>query len=262
MTRSWKLAARPARMNLWQLEWLRLIRTPRALALCAIYIVLGLGEPILTKNQGKLLSHASHGIRIYAPPPTPADGISSYVGQASLIGLIAVVVITAGAVCFDSRQGLAIFLRTRVPGIRQLLIPRLVVPAAAATVAYFAGTVAAWYETDLLIGSLPAPPVFAGIICGTAYLIFAIAVTALVASMVRTTAATSAITLAILMVLPIAGTSRALSQWLPSTLANAPSDLASRTHELSHYLPAFAVVTAATAAAATIAAGRLRARQI
>jgi ABC-2 type transport system permease protein len=51
--------------------------------------------------------------------------------------------------------------------------------------AYLLGTLAAWYETDLLIGSLPVPGMFAGILCGAAYLVFAVSLTALAASMAR-----------------------------------------------------------------------------
>src|SRR5437773_10223865 len=36
------------RMNLWRLEWLRVIRTPRALALGAVFVFFGLLQPVLT----------------------------------------------------------------------------------------------------------------------------------------------------------------------------------------------------------------------
>ena len=39
----------PPPMSLWRLEWLRLVRTPRALALGAVYLSFGLIEPVLTK---------------------------------------------------------------------------------------------------------------------------------------------------------------------------------------------------------------------
>jgi len=38
MTSAAQQAVRAGRMNLWRLEWLRLIRTPRALALGAVFI--------------------------------------------------------------------------------------------------------------------------------------------------------------------------------------------------------------------------------
>jgi ABC-2 type transport system permease protein len=249
-------------MSLWRLEWLRLIRTPRALALAAVFIFFGLLEPVLTRYQSQVFRQVGNGVRISFPPATPAQGISSYISQLSGIGLIVVVVLAAGAFSFDVRHGLAIFLRTRVASIWQLVMPRFAVTAGVAATAYLLGTLAAWYETGLLIGPLPAAAVLAGIVCGAAYLAFAVAVTALAASLVRGTLATVGVALGVLLVLPAAGTLRSLHDWLPSTLVNAPVDLVSGAHQLPHYLPAFAVTAVAGAAALAVAVLRLRAREI
>jgi len=248
-------------MSLWRLEWLRLVRTPRALALGAVYVAFGLIEPVITKYQSKLLGRLAHGVKISFPPVTPAQGLASYVNELSGIGLIVVVAIAAGAFSFDSRHGLATFLRTRVSSLWQLVTPRFAVNAVAAAIAYLLGTLAAWYETRLLIGPLPAGQTLAGVLCGASYLAFAVALTALAASLVRSTLAATAICLGVLLLLPIAGAFRAVHDWLPSTLVNAPVDLLTGAR-LSHYLPAFAVTAAASAAALTIAVVRLRAREV
>src|SRR5215469_6020924 len=129
-------------MTSWRLEWLRLTRTPRAVALAAVYLIFGLGEPVLTKYLNKIINHAggAQKLRILVPPPVPSDGINAYVSQVATIGLIVVVVIAAGAFGFDSRQGLATFLRTRVSSVWQLIVPRFTVNAAAAIAAYLLGT--------------------------------------------------------------------------------------------------------------------------
>jgi ABC-2 type transport system permease protein len=249
-------------MNLWRLEWLRLIRTPRALALAAVFIFFGLVEPVATRYQSQIFQRVGDGVRITFPPVTPAAGVNSYVSELGGIGLIVVVVLAAGVFGFDARQGLATFLRTRVAGMWQLVAPRFAVTAVAAAAAWLLGMGAAWYETSLLIGPLPVGGMLAGILCGAVYLAFAVAVTALAASMVRTMLATVGVTLVVLLVVPIAGTFRAIDTWLPSTLATAPADLLNRTHQLSHYLPTFAVTVALGAAALAVAVLRLRAREI
>jgi ABC-2 type transport system permease protein len=249
-------------MSLWRLEWLRLTRTPRALTLAAVFVFFGLLEPAVARYQGQIFSHVGNGVRITFPPATPAQGISSYASELSGVGLIVVVVIAAGAFSFDAHQGLATFLRTRVASIWQLVAPRFAVWAAAAALAYLLGTLAAWFETGLLIGAPAAAGLLAGIGCGAVYLAFAVAITALAASVVRNTLATVGIALAVLLLLPIAGTINAVDAWLPTTLASAPADLASRTHQLSHYLPTFAVTVAAGAASLAVAVRRLRAREI
>jgi ABC-2 type transport system permease protein len=249
-------------MSLWRLEWLRMIRTPRALALAAVFVFFGLLEPALTKYQSQVFRHVGNGVRIVFPPATPAQAVSSYVSELGGVGLIVVVVLAAGAFSFDAHRGLATFLRTRVSSLWQLVTPRFAVSAAAAAIAYLLGMLAAWYETTLLIGAPAIAGVLGAVLCGAVYLAFAVAVTALAATMVRSTLATVGIALAVLFLLPIAGTFRAIATWLPSTLATAPADLLRGTHHLAHYLPAFATAIVASGAALAIAVLRLRAREI
>jgi ABC-2 type transport system permease protein len=71
-----------------------------------------------------------------------------------------------------------------------LLAPRFTVNAAAAAIGYLLGTLAAWLETDLLIGAPPAGAMLGGMLCGAAYLAYAVAVTALAATIVRSTLGT------------------------------------------------------------------------
>jgi len=249
-------------MNRWRLEWLRLIRTPRALALGAVFVFFGLLEPVLTRYQSQIFRHVGNGVRISFPPVIPAAGVSGYTGELSGTGLIVVVVVVAGAFTFDSRHGLATFLRTRIASFWQLLAPRFTVNAAAAATGYLLGTLAAWFETDLLIGAPPAAAMLGGMVCGAAYLAYAVAVTALTAAIVRGTLGTVGIALAALFLLPIAGAYRPISNWVPSALASAPADLLNGTHHLSHYRPAFAMTAVVSGAALAIAVRRLRLREI
>jgi ABC-2 type transport system permease protein len=250
------------RMNLWRLEWLRLRRTPRAVTLAAVFVFFGLLEPVLTRYQSQIFQHVGNGVRISFPPATPAQGVSGYVSELSGTGLIVVVVVVAGAFTFDSRQGLATFLRTRITSVWQLLAPRFTISAAAAAAAFVLGALAAWYQTALLIGAPPAGGMLAGMVCGSVYLAYAVAVTAFAAALVRGTLGTVGIALAVLFLLPIAGVYHPVSNWLPSALASAPPDLVRGTYHLAHYLPAFAVTVAVSVAALAAAALRLRAREI
>jgi ABC-2 type transport system permease protein len=249
-------------MSLWRLEWLRLIRTPRAISLAVLFVAIGLIEPVVTKYESKIFAHVGNGVRISAPAPTAADGLNSYVSEVLLVGLILVVVLAAGALTFDSSQGRAIFLRTRIRSTWQLVAPRVAVNAVAAAMAYLLGTLAAWYETSLLIGALPAQRVLAGATCGAVYLAFAVAVTALAAAFARSTIATAGIAFMILLALPILGTVHAIARWLPSALVNAPVDIVSGTHQFGYFWPAFAVTAAASSAALAAAVNRLNAREV
>ncbi len=249
-------------MNLWRLEWLRLIRTPRALALGAVFVAIGLIEPVVVRYESTLLAHVGNGVQVSGPPPTPADGLNGYVSEVAFVGLILVVILSASAFSFDARPGLSTFLRTRVSSTWQLVRPRFVVSAAGATVAYVLGTVAAWIQIRSLLGSLPASGLLGGTLCGIVYLTFAIAVTAMAASIARGTLATAGIAFGVLLALPILGTIGTIASWLPSALVTAPVDLVDGAQQLPHFLPALGVTVVAGAAALCAAATRLRSREI
>ncbi len=248
-------------MTLWRLEWLRLFRTPRAFALGVVFVAIGLVEPAFTRYASTLLRHVGHGAQL-SVPPTAADGLASYVTEATLVGLVLLVVLAAEAFSFDARPGLATFLRTRVASIWRLVTPRFTAYAVTGTVAYLLGTLAAWFETAQLIGSLPVAGVLGGMLCGSVYLVFAVAVTALAAGLGRGTLAAAGMAFMILLVLPILGTVSAIADWLPSALISAPADLADGAHQLPHFLPALGITVAASGAALVLAARRLRAREI
>ncbi len=256
------VAARP--MTLWRLEWLRLIRTPRAVSLGAVYLAIGLIEPVATRYASALLAHVGNGTVVHLPKPTPAQALSSYVSEATLIGLIVLVSVAASAYGFDARPGLAAFFRTRVPSMWQLVAPRFAANAIAGAAAYLIGTLAAWYETHLLIGSLPVGSVAAGVLCGAVYLAFAVAVTAFAASLTKTTVASVGITLGILLALPLLADVHAITNWVPSALIGAPADLAGSPpgHDLVHFLPALGVSAVAGVVALAAAVLRLRQREI
>jgi ABC-2 type transport system permease protein len=258
-------AARPGRppkpMTTWRLERLRMTRTPRAIALGAVYLFFGLLGPVTAKYLQDIVNRAQSGLQIIVAHPTAKDGIANYISQASQTGLVVVVVIAAGAFTFDARRGLSTFLRTRADNMWQLIAPRFAVNTAAAVAAYTLGTLAAWYETALLIGSPPAGAMLGGLLCGSVFLIFAVSVTTAAASVARSTLATVGITLGVLLALPILGIAGPLHAWLPSTLVTAPVALLGRS-DLGDYLPALGTAAIGTALLLTVATLRLARRDV
>ena len=150
-----RLGGPPKPMNGWKLERLRMTRTPRAVALAGTYLFFGLLGPVTAKYLQDIVNRFQSGVQVILAHPTPKDGIANYISQISQIsqtGLVVVIVITAGALTFDARRGLSTFLRTRTTSMWQLIAPRFTVNAVAAGAAYTLGTLAAWYETALLLG--------------------------------------------------------------------------------------------------------------
>jgi ABC-2 type transport system permease protein len=236
-------------VNLWRLEWLRLVRTHRLTAILGCYLFFGLTGPLTARYLPQILGRlGTSGVRVEFPPPVPADGITQFTGNASQIGLLVVVLVAGSALAFDSRREMAVFLRTRVEGVGAIIGPAYAVTAAAAGAGLVAGSLAAWYETGVLLGPLPVGRMVLGIVLGVEFLAFVVALTALVAALVRGTVATVGLTLGAMLGLAILGNLGGLGRWLPTTLPGAMAGLVRFTPPVQ-YLPATLVTALATVAA-------------
>jgi ABC-2 type transport system permease protein len=217
---------RRAAMNPWRLEWLRMTRSARGITLIAVYVFFGFVGPLLAKYMAQIAKLSSSGVTIVAPPPRPADGIVNFVSQGSQTGMIVLTVVAAGVLSLDAHRGIATFYRTRASGWFQLIWPRFVATSAVAIAAYILGTAAAWFETTVVLGPLPAGRVLLGVALEAVFLVFAVAVVTAAATFGRSTLSTAGISLGVLLVvLPVAGIVKPIGAWLPTKLLTAPAAL-------------------------------------
>jgi ABC-2 type transport system permease protein len=247
-------------MTLLRLEWLRLLRTHRLLSILVVYVFFGLTGPLTARYLGQILDTlGTQGVEVRFPEPTPADGIAQFVGNASQICLLVVVLVASSALAFDARREMAVFLRTRVSSVREIVLPAYAVNTGAAVAGLVLGTCCAWYETAVLIGAPGTGAMVAGTVYGAAFLAFAVALVALVASLVRGVLATAGMALVLLLLLGIIGGLTGQSRWLPTGLLGALADL-TRGAPTIRFLPSLAVTVGLTALS-LIAAVALGARR-
>lgn len=238
-------ARRGGRMSLWRLEWLRLTRTHRLIALVAVYLFFGLTSPALARYMGELLDTLGTGVQIVTPVPTPIDGFVTFTSNANQIGLLVFALVVSSAVAFDSQREMAVFLRTRVGSYRELLLPKWSVAVLAGIAAYLVGVVACWYGSSILLGSVDALGVVAGAACGALFLAFVGAVAAAVGARLHSAVTTAVTTLAIVLGLGVLGVFRTVGEWLPNFLLGALTTLGAG-GDLASFAKSAAVTVAAT----------------
>lgn len=246
-------------MTLWRLEWLRLVRTRRLVALLGVFSFFGLLGPITARYLPDIIKHTGGKVKIIAPPPVPADGISGFLNNADQIGLLVVVLVASAALAFDSQRESAIFLRTRVARLSSIVVPKVVVNMGACVFAFLVGAALAWYETAVLLGGLPVGRLLAGIALVALYLVFVVAVVALVASMVSSVVTTAVSALGVLALIGIVESLGLARRWLPSHLVGSLNGLLGGAG-VADYLPGV-VVTVVLAALALWGSARLLARR-
>lgn len=207
-------------MSLWRLEILRLFRTYRFWILLAVFASFGALGPLTARFLPEIVDAVGGGVEIAVPPPTPELAMAGYLGNALQIGMLAVVFVAAAALAFDAKPEMAVYLRTRA-SVRQILTPRYVVNMAAAVVSFFIGTAIAYVGSIMLIDA----PRLGGTVTATlllaVYLIFAVALTGLAASFVRSVPGAVLITVAALIVIGIIGLIPQVEPWLPSSLVGS-----------------------------------------
>lgn len=239
-------------MNLWKLEWIRLVRTKRWVALVGVYVFFGLVGPLTARYISEILESFGGSVQVVVPDPVAADGIASYVSNAAQIGLLVSVGVAASALAFDAKPQIGVFLRTRVASVRTIIAPRYLVTTAAVAVSFLLGSVAALYESTVLMGALPFGGWLGGTLLGCLYLAFAVAVVAAVAGKTQSVLVTVVVAIAVLLLLPIVGIVPDVGEWLPSHLVGAVDALV-RGAPLSDYLGAGVVTVALTLAALGLA---------
>lgn len=230
-------------MTLWRLEWLRLVRTRRLPALLAVYAFFGLTGPLTARYLAEILrAVGTEGVEVRFPEPTPADGIAQFAGNAAQIGLLVVVLVAASALAFDARREMAVFLRTRVAGVRPIVLAAYGVTLGGAVAGLVGGSACAWYETTVLLGAPSTSAMLAGIAYGVIFQAFAVALVAFVAALVRGVPATAGVTLVLLLLTGILGEVTGVGTWLPTGLLGALADLTAGA-PAADYLPGSVVAT-------------------
>lgn len=241
-------------MSVWRLEWLRLVRTRRLVGLAAVYLFFGLTSPPLARYLPEILeATGSGGITVLAAEPRPLDGIGGFTSNTVQVGLLVFAFVVASALAVDAHREMAVFLRTRVPRYRDLLLPKYVTTVAAGGACFLLGTLAAWYGTVVWLGALDPVGVVVGAAMGVGYLAFVGAVAAVLGTRLESVVATAVTTLAVALVLGIVGSVGAVGEWLPSDLPGALPVLATG-GDVTPYLRSVAVTVAATGALLALAA--------
>lgn len=249
-------------MNLWRLEWLRLTRTRRWIALLVVNLLFAVIGPFTARYAGKLVERFGEGIDVTFPEPVPPDGMIQYIDGALQLGMLTAVIVAAGALAFDSKPTIGVFFRTRVTEMSRILLPRYVVSTVAAIVAFILGALLAWYETVLLLGSPDAAATTAGVAFASLYLALAVALVAAFAGLFRTGLGAVLGSLGTLLLMPTAGLFPMVEEWLPSYLVGASTSMLLEDTVAADYLRAAAVTAVCTVAALWLAVITARRREL
>ncbi|MEA2023314.1 MAG: hypothetical protein U9N79_03365 [Actinomycetota bacterium] len=207
-------------MSLWRLEVLRLVRTHRLWIVLGVFASFGVLGPLTARFLPEIVEAVGGGIEIAVPPPTPELAMAQYLGNALQIGILAVAFVAAAALAFDAKPEMAVYLRTRAT-IPRILMPRYVINMGAAVASFSIGTAIAFVGASLLIDTPDVGGTVTASVLVSVYLAFVVALTGLVASLVRSVPGAALIAVGTLIALGIIGLIPQADPWLPSNLVGS-----------------------------------------
>ena len=197
-------------------ELLEQWRTLRLPVIGAVFLLIGLGSPLLARFTPELIESLGGGqIQIVIPPPTTADAVDQLIKNVSQFGILVAVLLAMGSVATEKERGTAALILTKPAGRGAFLVAKLVAIGGTLAVAVALATVAAWFYTLVLFEALPvAGFAAAALLQWLALMVFA-AITFLGSTLTRSALAAAGLGVVAFVVIGILSAFPSIAPYLP-----------------------------------------------
>ncbi|HWJ03476.1 MAG TPA: ABC transporter permease [Verrucomicrobiae bacterium] len=166
-------------MAMLKKECKEILATYRWLLLPCIFLLLGLGQPVSFKFMPEILKSAKlpEGTVLQIPMPSPAEVVSSILGQFNQIGVLMIILVVMGTVAQEKASGISAGVLVKPLGKGSYLFAKFIAYLGLTAAAFALGMAAGAFYTQLLIGDVNWYAVMLGSLAYLPYLILAVALT-------------------------------------------------------------------------------------
>jgi len=201
-------------------ELLEQWRTMRFSLVAIVFVLIGLGSPLLARFTPELLKAvAGDQIPITLPTPTAADAIDQLAKNLNQFGALIAILLAMGSVASEKERGTAALLLAKPVGRAGFLLAKLVAIGTTLAVATLLAAVGAWFYTLVLFEALPPAGMLAAAALDWLLLMSWAAITFLGSTLTRSAVAAAGFGIVGLIVIGILSAFPAIAQWLPTGLA-------------------------------------------
>ena len=204
-------------------ETLEQVRTMRLPVTGAIFLVIGLGSPILAKYMpdliGALAGDQYAGI---IPPPSTAMAIDQLLKNTSQTGTLAAILLAMGAVASEKERGTAAFVLTKPASRGAFLLSKFLAIAFTLAVATALAGLAGYLYTALLFEAVPPAGFVAMCVLVWISLLVYAAATFLGSTLSRSILPAAGLGIAFFIVLGVLSALPTIGPWIPGSL-NGPA---------------------------------------
>lgn len=173
------------------------LRTYRLLVVVAVFLVFGMGTPLMLHFLPQILSMSGEQVGVIALPKfTSADVVKSYANSFGQVGLITAILVAMGVVAGEVGAGTAAMVLSKPVGRGTFVAAKLAALAAVFAAGLVVSALGAYLYTVVLFGSLSAGAFLAANLLIGLYLLVALAVTVMFSAFFRSPMAAGACGLA------------------------------------------------------------------
>lgn len=223
---------------LLQKEWVDMWRNYKWLWLPLAFVIFGALQPIIIAYMPQILEAVGGlpaGAVLDFPLPDGGGMMAEVLGQFGTIGVLLLILAGMGAVAGEKQNRTAALVLVRPVSRTGWLVAKWAAYAGLTAASFAAGTVAGWYYTDLLIGSVPVSRLLAGSAVFALWLIFVISLVIVLSALLKSGATAVASLLLTLILTGVAGfVSPERLVWLPSRLPGHAAALLTATDAGGH----------------------------
>ncbi|WP_256761248.1 ABC transporter permease [Cohnella sp. WQ 127256] len=203
-------------------EWREALRSGKFIWLPAVFLLLGLAQPLTAKFMPDILASAGNlpeGTIIQIPIPKPGEVIAQTLSQFGTVGLLAICLAFMGTISAERRNGTAAWVLVKPVSLFAYVASKWVVQCFIVGFSFGLGFGGAWYYTYLLIGPPDTQAVLISAILYFCWLMFICTVTITASAWLRSPAAAAFVALGSSTVLQLLlGLFEDKLSWLPSGL--------------------------------------------
>jgi ABC-2 type transport system permease protein len=200
-------------------------RTYKLLIVAAVFLLFGLGTPLLIKYTPQLIEMAGEDLVIQMPPPSAAMAIAEYTSTIGQVGVLVAVLVAMGAVARERSRGTAAMVLSKPVSMGAFLIAKLTAMSVTFIGALILGSVACYTYTVLLIESADISAFLALNLLIALFLIVCLAVTLFFSSIFRNQLAAGGIALAIIIMQALLTQIPVFGDYLPARMIVWGTDL-------------------------------------
>jgi ABC-2 type transport system permease protein len=213
--------------ELLEKEMIEAWRTYRFGVVVALFLVLGITAPVLTRYLPDIIrAFAPAGFNVEVPDLGIADVLDQLLKNIVQFGALAAILVTMGSVASEKERGTAAFVLAKPVSRTAFLGAKVVAIGMIFAIAIALAVAGAWVYTGLLFDSPPVLPwIKLGVVIWLSTMVYA-AITFLGSVVMRSSLRAAAVGFAGLIVLSLASVVPFLTTWLPAGLASVAKSVA------------------------------------